>query len=126
MTYLATKVSVDPSDIVGSINNLINALFSVSTIAAPNAASQGTASALPSSINRISSSVVTGSVVMPASIAGSFLTVINDTANTVNVYPAVGDKINALATNAAFSLNAGKAADCYCAVAGTWHIVLSA
>lgn len=126
MSFLANKLALDPSDFAGAYNNLVNALFSVSTITANNAASQATATAMPSAINRISASVATGSVIMPVSTPGSFLTVINDTANAVNVYPQVGDKLNALAANAAFSLAAGKSADCYCAVAGTWHIVLSA
>ena len=46
--------------------------------------------------------------------------------NAMNVFPQTGDKINALAANAAFSVPAGKTCSFYCMGAGTWHSLLSA
>jgi hypothetical protein len=55
------------------------------------------------------------------------VTVINAAAsNAMNLFPATGDAINALSANTAFSIVAGKTALLVCAVAGTWHLVLSA
>lgn len=64
---------------------------------------------------------------LPVSVAGMELTVINATAtNAMNVFPAVGDTINALGANTAFSLAAGKTMMAFCVTAGQWHTILSA
>jgi hypothetical protein len=47
-------------------------------------------------------------------------------ANSMNVFPAVGDQINALGANAAFALAANKTVQLTCAIAGQWHAILSA
>jgi hypothetical protein len=44
----------------------------------------------------------------------------------MNLFPAVGDAINALAVNTALSVVANKTLHAYCAVAGTWNTILSA
>jgi hypothetical protein len=89
---------------------------------------QALAVPLTSDVNRIVTVVTAGdSVLLPAAAPGMQVTVINAAAaNAANVFPAVGDTINALAANAAFSLVAGKVATFYCAVAGFWNAVLSA
>jgi hypothetical protein len=46
--------------------------------------------------------------------------------NSMNVFPASGDQINALGANAAFAIVAGKSATFYATAAGQWHAVLSA
>jgi hypothetical protein len=43
-------------------------------------------------------------VVLPTAVAGMRVTVVNTSGNTVLVYPASGAAINALATNAGYSL----------------------
>lgn len=55
---------------------------------------------------RITTSATAGdSVTMPPAVRGNEITIANDAAaNAVNVFPAVGESINALAANAAFSL----------------------
>lgn len=91
------------------------------------------AAALP--ITTMVSRVVTvgtagDSVGLPATVANISigpLTITNAAAaNAMNVFPALGDQINALGANTAFSLAAGKTATFWSTGAGQWHAVLSA
>jgi hypothetical protein len=67
------------------------------------------------------------SVILPASAPGLEITVVNAAAaNSMNVFPAVGDAINALGANTAFAVAAGKTCTFYCATSGQWHTQLSA
>jgi hypothetical protein len=67
------------------------------------------------------------SVALPAALKGRCVTVNNAAAaNSMNVFPQVGDAINALGANAAFAMAANKSAEFTCAVAGQWHAVLTA
>lgn len=64
---------------------------------------------------------------LPPSGVGMQITVSNAAAaNSMNLFPATGEQINALGANAAFAIAAGKSAVLSCAVAGQWHAVLSA
>lgn len=58
--------------------------------------------------------------------AGMSYTVTNASANSMNVFPFLGDGINALGANAAFALAAGKTCEFVCYTAGQWHTLLSA
>jgi hypothetical protein len=86
------------------------------------------ATLLSKTFNRITTVASSGdSVVLPAAAPGLTITVKNAAAtNSTNVYPAVGDAINALSANAAFALAAGKSAQFTSYVAGTWDTILSA
>lgn len=88
---------------------------------------QGTAVQLTACVNRVLT-VATGgdSVKVPVSVAGMQIEIINAGANATNVFPQIGDAINALGANAAFSLPSGKVVTFYCATAGQWHTLLSA
>ena len=66
------------------------------------------------------------SALLPAASAGLTYTVKNAGANSMNVFPNVGDAINALSANAAFAVAAGKAAQFFCVVNGTWDAILTA
>lgn len=73
--------------------------------------SQTLAVALTGEVNVIGTSSATAStgVRLPAGVsAGDVVVVANQGASTTLVYPASGGKINALATNAGFSMAAGK------------------
>ena len=89
---------------------------------------QAAGTLLTTVINRVVTVTVAGNAVtLPISAPGIVMTVINANAtNAIGVFPAVGDAINALGANTVFSLAAAKSADFYCAVAGTWHTILSA
>ena len=127
MSFVALKLAVDPSDIAGTLQNIINSIFSVVTVTAFAGGGQASGTLLTGAINLVGTVVTIGdSVKFQASTPGSFCTVINNSANSCNVFPQVGDKINALAANGAYALPAGKTVDCYCGIAGTWHVLLSA
>lgn len=87
---------------------------------------QGTAAALPSVMNRITTAAVGTGVVLPTSAAGMQVIVYNAGANSVSVYPAGTDTVNSGAAGAAFAVAAGKNATFGCPVAGAWHAILSA
>ncbi|HEY6349612.1 MAG TPA: hypothetical protein VI636_09405 [Candidatus Angelobacter sp.] len=89
---------------------------------------QGSATALTSVINRITTVASAGdSVLLPAAQGGMQIAISNATAtNSMNVFPNGADQINALGASAAFALAAGKTATFYAAKAGQWHAVLSA
>lgn len=89
---------------------------------------QSGATALSSMFNRVTTvATAADSAVLPASVAGMCITVTNAAAaNSMNVFPASGDAINALGANAAFALAAGKTAEFVCCTAGQWHAILSA
>ena len=67
------------------------------------------------------------SVVLPPAKAGMSMTVINAAAaNAMDVFPTVGEAINALSANTALSVAANKAINFTCAVDGTWNTILTA
>jgi hypothetical protein len=70
------------------------------------------------------STVSTGTgVLLPTAVAGMMLTIINTSANSLLVYPAIGGTINSQAVNAAFTQTAGNRLQ-YVATTGTqWYTV---
>jgi hypothetical protein len=70
------------------------------------------------------STVSTGTgVLLPTAVAGMMLTIINTSANSLLVYPAIGGIINSQAVNAAFTQTAGNRLQ-YVATTGTqWYTV---
>ena len=89
---------------------------------------QGSGTLCAASLNRFVT-VATGgdSGLLPTAVAGMVITVANAHAtNSMNLFPATGDKINALAVNGAYALAAGKTAQLVCIGPGTWHALLSA
>jgi|SRR5690349_6482308 len=89
---------------------------------------QGSALQLYAGINRVTTvATAADSVKLPAAKAGMQYVVINAAAaNSMNVYPATGEAINALSANAAFAMAANKTAIFYCAVDGVWNSILTA
>lgn len=59
---------------------------------------------------------------LPKAAPGLRYTVINGaSANSMNVFPLLGDNINVAAVNTAFALTAGKSVELFCAVPGNWR-----
>lgn len=89
---------------------------------------QGGGSAINRMLNRITTvATAADSITLPASAKGLQITIVNAAAaNSLNVFPATGEAINALAVNTAFPLAAGKAVTFYCTAAGQWYSILSA
>lgn len=90
---------------------------------------QGSAVPLTSMLNRITTvGSANDSVKLPPTTQpGLVIYVANAAAaNSLNVFPATGDAINALAVNTAFAIAANKTATFISCVTGTWQAVLSA
>lgn len=113
----------------GSFNNNLNdvhqnlARYAVDNITALAGGGQYTVGSGPNidyDIVRVSVTTSTGdSVTLPPAIAGRQIFIINAGANTLDVYPASGDAINASGANGTFAITTNKSAF-FCA-AGTLH-----
>jgi len=66
------------------------------------------------------------SAILPTGVAGMTLTIINASANSMNIFPDLGSTINAGSANAAYALAAGKTCQFVTTLAGAWHAMLSA
>ena len=88
---------------------------------------QASATLLTGALNRVTTvATAADSVMLPVAKAGLKIVVKNTAANSLNVFPSLGDAINALSANAAFALATVKSAEFYCMVDGTWDTNLSA
>jgi hypothetical protein len=91
---------------------------------------QATAAPLSSGVHRFSTvATAADSCRLPPAASGAVgveVNVINAGAASLNVFPAPGDTINALAANAAFALPAGKTCKFLSTGAGRWYSLLSA
>jgi hypothetical protein len=89
---------------------------------------QSGATALTADLCRVTTvGTAADSVVLPVAAPGMEIVVINAAAaNSMNVFPASGDAINALSANAAFAVAAGKTCSFFSTLAGHWHTLLTA
>jgi len=119
------KIFVDSSDIPGTIAAMSS---STNAITAYAGGGQANAVALTASFNRVTTvASAADSVKLPTAVAGAQVTVFNKAAtNSLNVFPATGDIINALSANAAYALAVTKGAIFTCVVTGTWDTILTA
>lgn len=82
---------------------------------------QTNATALTTPLNRVTVCATIGdSVKLPAATAGAFYVVANDGAAGLDIFPATGGIINALAANTAIRIASGSRVAFYCMVDGTW------
>ncbi len=100
----------------------------VNALTADTGSAQAGAEPLTHAINRVTTVGTAGdSVVLPAAVAGMVRLVKNaDSAESMDVFPASGDAINALSADAAYAVAATKAVLFFCAVDGTWDTILTA
>ena len=104
-----------------TLNGLV--IDSISAAVSAAGTAQGTATALVSNINNVTV-VATGAtgVRLPTAVAGMRILIRNsDSADTLNIYPATGGTINALAANAAFTLTAGSTTELMATTATQWY-----
>ena len=81
--------------------------FDISAAVSAAGSTQGTATALTTMINNVTTVAASTGVVLPTAAAGYIVIVRNGGANALNVYPATGAAINAGAANASHSLPVG-------------------
>lgn len=82
----------------------------VMEVVAGPAAAQNTATRLTNRFSRCIKAASTGSVVLPSILSGEAnepMLVMNDAANSINVYPGLGEKINGGSANAPIAVAAG-------------------
>lgn len=88
---------------------------------------QANATQLQYAMTRVTTVATIGdSVKLPKAKAGMERIVKNAAANSMNVFPASGDAINALAADAAYAVAGTKVVTFYCMVDGTWDTDLTA
>lgn len=119
------KIEVDSSDISAAIADLSS---TANAITARAGGGQGSATPLTATYNRVTTvATAADSVLLPAAVAGSRVVAFNAAAaNSMNVFPATGQFINALSVNTAFAVAAGRGAEFVCCVDGTWNTVYGA
>lgn len=81
---------------------------------------QATATAITSTINSTSTVAAGTGVRLPAAQPGYTVTISNHGANTLLIYPASGETVEALATNVAMPLLSGQTYRAVCDTAGAW------
>lgn len=113
------KTDVDDQDTRGVLADMMSAVSGITASATSN---QAGATPLTRTINRITTVASAGdSVRLPAALPGAMILVKNTTATSMDVFPATGENINALADNAAFAVGATTSRMFFCALAGTWE-----
>lgn len=101
-------MSVTNNAVLFVVGGNLQGSFSAELVPGP-AATQNTATRINSPLTHVLKSVSTGSLQLPSILNGEaneLIWVVNDTAVTVNVYPAPGEKTNGNA-NTAFAVTAG-------------------
>lgn len=122
-TFKGIKTFTD--DIVASAKITLTSFLersSATGITAYSGGGQASATALTKDVNRVTT-VAAGSdsVKLPSAIAGRKIVVINDGANTLAVFPASGESIDALSANASTTITTtAKNSTFVCASTGLW------
>lgn len=70
--------------------------------------------------SRVTVGALNDAVTLPQAIAGMRMAVRNVSANSIGVFPALGDRINAAAVDAVFVLTTATTAEFTCFAAGEW------
>ena len=100
---------------------------STNAITATPSGTQANSFAVTTAINRITVVATAGdSVRLPLAAPGMQIIVSNAGGAAMTVWPGVGDAVNSLSANAAYSLPINKTAEFFSAASGFWHSVLSA
>ena len=102
-------------------------ISSVATGLTATGTTQGTALAVTSDVNFVSTVAASSGVILYNGMIGDSVFIVNDGgANALTVYPPVGSKFNALATNTGFTLPANTPVWCMKVTATRWFAILSA
>lgn len=125
ITSVGALTSVTSVGNIQGANVIANSyvIHSVGTGISAAGATQGTATALTTEINVVSTVSVGQGVRLPTAVAGMTIYVVNTNANSLNVYPASGATISSLALNTAYSQPTGAMVQ-YVATSSTqWYMV---
>lgn len=113
---------------VPSISSALPPLLTTAITTAISAAgsTQGTATALTTDINNVTTVASSTGVVLPTAVAGQQITVINNGANILNIYPATGAAIDGLTTNTATYISKSVSITFRATSATQWYTVNAA
>ena len=132
-TDLALKAPIASPTFTGTAtlpagSNAPGLLGSSSSAVTATGTTQGTATALTSDINVVTTSTAgTGlGVVIPGATAGKYVVVKNRSANAINVYPSTGHQFDALGANAPISLPINGLLEVFGSSATQWDSTLNA
>jgi hypothetical protein len=117
---------IAPGSIQATSTLTVGTLYQDGTTAVVSAAgtTQGTATVLTTSYNVVTTAAVNSGVILPdIGVAGTRIIIVNRGANTVNVYPPVGDTIDGAAANAAVQIPSNTTATYEAASAASWYTV---
>jgi hypothetical protein len=119
------RTNIDPSDFASVMSDMQSV---DNAVTAAVGSTQATGYAVTKAVTRVTVSAVAGdALTLPDAIAGEKRVVFNKAAaNSIDIFPAVGDKINALAIDAAYALAVTKGVIFYCCVDGFWDTILTA
>lgn len=118
------RTYIDPSDVESVIRQQQS---TDNGVTASTDSNQADGYAITAAITRVTTVGTTGdSLVLPEALAGDSRIVFNKGANSMDVFPASGDAINALSANAAYAVAATKGVLFVCAVDGKWDTLLTA
>lgn len=101
-------------------------VFTIQAGIAANGSAQGNATALTKQFNEVTTVNSGEGVRLPSDKAGSSILIVNTSANTLNVYPAAGAKINALANNIAVTQSANSRVQYFATANNQWYSFTSA
>lgn len=123
-TALTTALCVLPSAVVVSPSEYdicVSLLSTADNLTAHAGGTQALGVLITVGLARFTTVATAGdSALLPPSLAGVQITVHNDGASSMNVFPATGETINAGAANAALAIGSGKATTFCCTTTGKW------
>jgi hypothetical protein len=112
------QISADFNSLIANVNT--NATYLGLTALAGGG--QTGATQLNPGVNQFTTVVTTGdSAILPADVQGNTVIVVNASSNSMNVFPASGDTINALSANTALAVAAGATTIFFGVTASNWH-----
>jgi sugar lactone lactonase YvrE len=120
-TTIAIGSAVSGATSTTTLSGLV--IDSISAAISAAGATQANATALVSNINNVTVVATSADGVrLPTAVAGMRILVRNtDAADTLKIYPATGGQINALGSNAAYSLVAGLTIELFASTATQWY-----
>jgi hypothetical protein len=120
-----TNVNIGSAVSGATSNTTVNGFLvnSISAAVTAAGANQANATALVSNINNVTVVATNADGVrLPTAIAGIRILIRNsDAADTLKIYPATGGQIDALGTNASYSLAAGSTIELFASTTTQWH-----
>jgi hypothetical protein len=100
-----TATTITATTVTGNLTGTSTGAIRLPVAAVAAAGSnQGNAAALAEGINVVSAADGTKGVILPTAVAGMVIIVKNTAAGALNIYPATGGAINAVAANGAYSI----------------------